>query len=277
MNSGLKPNSPRPPVPRDDAQVTAWALAAGRGDTDAVEHFVHATRGDVRRFVAHLTRDAAAADDLTQETYLRALISLPRFAGRSCARTWLLSIARRVVVDRYRYDSARPRLSGSADWQSAAERAQDSAAAPGFDEGVALLDLLSFLDDRRREAFVLTQMLGLPYADAAAVTGCPIGTVRSRVARAREDMGVMLRAAEHETGYGTEPPPDDVLYEAGTAAVRVRRGPEGARGRATAPGRASVVVTGAGAGASRRPLRGTAESEPSGRRPSDRRPPSKGC
>jgi RNA polymerase sigma-70 factor (ECF subfamily) len=65
---------------------------------------------------------------------------------------------------------------------------------PGFEEGVALLDLLRTLDAGRREAFILTQVLGLPYADAALAAGCPIGTVRSRVARAREDMGLVLRA-----------------------------------------------------------------------------------
>ena len=180
---------------RDDAQITAWALAAGTGDREAVDRFVRATHRDVWRFVAHLTADPGGADDLTQETYLRALVSLPRFAGRSCARTWLLSIARRVVIDRYRYESARPRLHGADDWQAAAERVQDgSGTVPGFEEGVALLDLLRALDARRREAFILTQVLGLPYADAAVAAGCPIGTVRSRVARAREDMGMMLRA-----------------------------------------------------------------------------------
>lgn len=56
---------------------------------------------------------------------------------------------------------------------------------PGFDDGIVLLDLLTTLPDERREAFVLTQMLGLSYEEAALVSGCPVGTVRSRVARAR--------------------------------------------------------------------------------------------
>jgi len=67
---------------------------------------------------------------------------------------------------------------------------------------VALLDLLDTLDVGRRQAFVLTQLLGLPYAETAAVLDCPVGTVRSRVARARADLVALLRAAENA---GTEP------------------------------------------------------------------------
>jgi RNA polymerase sigma-70 factor (ECF subfamily) len=55
-------------------------------------------------------------------------------------------------------------------------------------EGAAVADLLARLDPDRREAFVLTQLLGLPYAEAAEVAGCPVGTIRSRVARARADL-----------------------------------------------------------------------------------------
>ncbi|WP_432014689.1 sigma-70 family RNA polymerase sigma factor [Streptomyces cucumeris] len=179
----------------DDAQrITAWALAARDGDPDAVERFIRATRRDVRRFVLRLSSDPHAVDDLVQETYLRALTGLPSFAGRSSARTWLLSIARRVVIDRYRRAAARPRLLDTDDWQAVAERAQP-VGLPGFDEGVALLDLLAELDPARREMFLLTQLLGLPYADAAEATGCPIGTVRSRVARAREEMTALLASA----------------------------------------------------------------------------------
>ncbi|MFB7273049.1 sigma-70 family RNA polymerase sigma factor [Streptomyces sp. NPDC056244] len=170
-----------------DGEITAWALAAGTGDREAAERFVRATYDDVRRFVAHLSADVPGADDLAQETYLRALTSLAKFAGRSCARTWLLSIARCVVVDRYRSAAARPRVADTADWQTAAERAQPRHL-PGFDESVAVFDALDAMDPSRREAFVLTQLLGLSYAEAASAAGCPVGTVRSRVARARRDL-----------------------------------------------------------------------------------------
>ncbi|KPC66591.1 sigma-70 family RNA polymerase sigma factor [Streptomyces chattanoogensis] len=179
----------------DDEHLTDLALAAGHGDAVAVERFIRASHRDVWRFVAHLSGDTNGADDLAQETFLRALTGLPGFAGRSCARTWLLSIARRVVIDRYRSAAARPRIADVEDWQAVAEHRQPSGL-PGFEDGLALGELLDALDGERREAFVLTQLVGMPYADAAAVVGCPIGTVRSRVARARADLIGWLRSAE---------------------------------------------------------------------------------
>ena len=82
----------------DEDPLTGLALAAGKGDQAALDQFIRATERDVWRTVAFLA-DPGIADDLTQETFLRAIGALPRFAGRSSARTWLLSIARRVVVD----------------------------------------------------------------------------------------------------------------------------------------------------------------------------------
>lgn len=175
-----------------DERTTDLALAAARGDRHALEAWVRATQADVWRFLAHRA-SPALADDLTQETYLRAFGSLSRFAGRSSSRTWLLSIARRVVVDQIRAASARPRVA-DADWESAAEgKAARDRGTAGFEDMVELGDLLGTLDDDRREALVLTQFLGLSYAEAAEVSGCPVGTVRSRVSRAREDL---LRARD---------------------------------------------------------------------------------
>ncbi|OLZ61415.1 RNA polymerase subunit sigma [Streptomyces sp. IMTB 2501] len=178
-----------------DESITAWALAARGGDADAVEQFVGALHRDVQRYVAHLCGDPQAADDLAQDTFLRALGSLHRFEGRSSARAWLLSIARRAVIDSYRYAAARPRQSDVPDWCAAIELAQ-SCDLPGFDDGIALLDLLASLPDDRREAFILTQLVGLPYAEAAEVSECPVGTVRSRVARARAALMDLLDEAE---------------------------------------------------------------------------------
>jgi RNA polymerase sigma-70 factor (ECF subfamily) len=174
-----------------DESLTNWALAARHGDSAAVDHLMRALHRDVLRYVAYLCADPQAVDDLAQDTFLRALGSLHRFEGRSSARTWLLSIARRAVIDSYRRAAVRPRLSDVADWQLAVELAQPQGL-PGFDDGVALLDLLAVLPDERREAFLLTQLLGLPYEEAAEFSNCPVGTVRSRVARARATLVDLL-------------------------------------------------------------------------------------
>ena len=179
----------------DDDKVTSLALAAGRGDSAALEHFVRATERDVWRVVAFLA-DPGSADDLTQETFLRALRSLPSFTGRSSARTWLLSIARRVVIDQIRHNQRRPRTSHAEDLEGLLD---SRSGAARFEDMVEIRMLLDALDGDRRDALVLTQVLGLSYAEAAEVCGCPIGTVRSRVARARDDL---LAAARREDRAG---------------------------------------------------------------------------
>jgi RNA polymerase sigma-70 factor (ECF subfamily) len=177
----------------DDAHTTRLALSAGAGDRDALAAFIRATQRDVYRFLSHLC-ERDEAEDLTQETYLRALRALPSFAGRSSARTWLLAIARRVAADQIRRGSARPRTTAVEDWD-AVVAASPAHRRSGFDEGVLLRELVAGLEADRRDAFLLTQVLGLDYAAAAEVCGCPVGTIRSRVARAREDLVRALDAA----------------------------------------------------------------------------------
>jgi RNA polymerase sigma-70 factor (ECF subfamily) len=181
-------------VPRgDDDQITAWAMAAGRGDRTALVSFIRATQRDVYRFLAHLS-GPGSAEDLAQETFLRAVPALTRFAAESTARTWLLAIARRVAVDDVRRAQRRPR--------TVAVTAEDElGGAPGVaqcaPEGeIALRMLIGALDDDRRDAFVLTQVVGLSYAETAEVCGCPVGTVRSPVARARRDLADAIDGRE---------------------------------------------------------------------------------
>ncbi|MFC5289582.1 sigma-70 family RNA polymerase sigma factor [Actinokineospora guangxiensis] len=178
-----------------DDEVTGWALRARKGDRDALERFVRATQRDVWRFVAHLA-SVDQADDLAQECYERAIGSLAGFEGRAPARVWLLSIARRVVVDHVRRAQRRPRVSDGADWLAEADR---RTARGGFEDLVDLSLLLAGLAEERREALVLTQVLGLSYAEAAEIAECPIGTIRSRVARARDDL---IAAADADAASG---------------------------------------------------------------------------
>ncbi|MFI8386994.1 sigma-70 family RNA polymerase sigma factor [Streptomyces sp. NPDC085540] len=204
-------------TPDSDAAVTRLALDARDGDPVKTDRFVRALHRDVWRYVAYLSADTQAADDLTQDVFLRALASLHRFEGRSSARTWLLSIARRTVVDSLRHAAARPRLSDRCDWQAAAEQTQPYDV-PGFEDGIALAELLAVIPAERREALVLTQLLGLSYAEAATAVGCPIGTVRSRVARARTSLIALLTDT-----HAADPAPEP---QAPAPAPRPDRAPE---------------------------------------------------
>ncbi len=178
------------------------ADAAG-GDPLAAAALVRATQGDVRRLCAALG-DAGSVDDLVQETYLRAFGALHRFEGRSSLRTWLLSIARRVCADAVRSRRGR-RLTlvrEDADLEALAPSGGDPVA-----EYAGVTDLLDRLAPDRREAFVLTQLLGLTYAEAAEVAGCAVGTIRSRVARGRADLVDSLsRVEERSSGSDTAHP-----------------------------------------------------------------------
>ena len=193
--AGPASSSPNVLCVSDVDPLTRLALAAGRGDRRALDEFMRATEADVWRTVAFLA-DPGSADDLTQETFLRVIGALPRFAGRSSARTWLLSIARRVVVDQIRRNQARPRITTGVDVE---ELVGASPAAGRFEDVVEIRMLVEGLEPDRRDALVLTQVLGLSYAEAAEVCGCPLGTIRSRVARARDDL---IAAARRDNRAG---------------------------------------------------------------------------
>ena len=164
----------------DDA--TALALAARSGDPGAQAALVRSTQTEVWRFCAALV-DPGAADDLTQETFLRAFKALPGFEGRSGIRTWLLGIARRACADHLRAVVRRRRLDAKL-----AAQAWTETPHPDPAQRLGTADLLRALSEERRTAFVLTQVIGLSYAEAAAVEEVPVGTIRSRVARARDEL-----------------------------------------------------------------------------------------
>jgi RNA polymerase sigma-70 factor, ECF subfamily len=172
-----------------DDPITRLALAARDGDPDAPAHLVRHTQAEVWRFTAALV-DPGAADDLTQETYLRAFRALQAFEGRSSVRTWLLGIARRVCADHLRSVVRRRRLDARL-----AAQAYTDVPHPDPAHRLGVHDLLDRLSVERRTAFVLTQVVGLSYAEAAAVEEVPIGTIRSRVARARDELVSAVAAA----------------------------------------------------------------------------------
>ena len=130
------------------------------------------------------------ADDVTQDVYVRAWRALPAYRGESSARTWLLSITRRACADAVRRRSRNRLLTARVKAQPVRRVTADAATR------TELMDLVDTLPPDRREAFVLTQMLGCAYDEAAVIAGVPVGTIRSRVARARETLVEAVRAAE---------------------------------------------------------------------------------
>jgi RNA polymerase sigma-70 factor (ECF subfamily) len=172
-------------------RLTELLLASGGGDAGALEALVRASQADVWRFCAGLV-GAAGADDAAQETFVRVWRSARTFRGDSSARTWILTLARRTCADHLTRAQRRP---------LPVDRLPERHAADAGD-GVAADDLVARLDPDRRAAFVLTQILGLGYAEAATVCGCPVGTIRSRVARARDDLMAAMAEPAPRPGSG---------------------------------------------------------------------------
>lgn len=170
--------------------LTSLAVGAASGDATARDALVRATYSDVWRLCAALV-DRQSADDLAQESYVRAMRGLPHFRGESSARTWLIAVARHTCMDELRARDRRRRR----DAARATLRRDREYAVPDTSETTAVDDLLERLEPDRRAAFVLTQHLDFSYAEAAAVCECPVGTIRSRVARARADLLALLAAA----------------------------------------------------------------------------------
>jgi len=148
---------------------------------DALAQLVERFHARVYGLLVRMTGSRDLADDLTQETYLRAMDALESFRGDAPARSWLLTIARRTAADRVRHQMARPSVP--------CPPGDCGSEVVGDDTGrVEIAAMLAWLDADRREALVLTQVFGYSYAEAAQIADVAVGTIRSRVARARADL-----------------------------------------------------------------------------------------
>lgn len=168
-------------------------MRAAAGETAAESVLVQRTIGDVHRYCTHLV-GAQRADDAVQSTYLRAFASIGGFRGDAPALAWLIGVARFTCYDIIRSAARRQRL----DARVVELRFAAAAAADGDESASTMINeslrALAADDPDRYEAFVLTQVLGLSYADAAEIVGCPLGTIRSRVARARVSLSAWWQA-----------------------------------------------------------------------------------
>jgi RNA polymerase sigma-70 factor (ECF subfamily) len=165
--------------------------AAKAGDLHAFERIVRRYQTDVLRLALHVVHDMGAAEDATQETFIRAFRFLHRYRGDSKFSTWLLSIARNCALDELRRSTKGGWPKGDFDDN---EATRDSHAQVGIEIREALSDLPLEL----REAVILIDMFGMSYREAATVVRIAEGTVKSRVHRARRLLIETLSPAEEE-------------------------------------------------------------------------------
>jgi RNA polymerase sigma-70 factor (ECF subfamily) len=186
------PDEGTPPGDRA-AHVDRWLVGKARaGERGAYEELIRRHRDRIYRIALRITGDAADADDVTQEVVIQLWTTLSGFLGTSAFTTWLY----RVVVNRSLDHLRRARrLSG----EEPTDVDQPSVAAPeravlAGEELRAGLEAIARLPESQRVPFVLCQIEGLSYAQAAAVTKVSEATLRGRLARARTTVLADMRS-----------------------------------------------------------------------------------
>lgn len=189
-------------VNSNDPDQALVALAAA-GDPKAFRLLVLKYQQRVQRLIARLVRDPAWVEDLAQETFIRVYKALPQFRGESQFYTWVYRIAvntaKKALIDRRRDPIQQEWSSASADEETFPEELEPSTQDTPESEfaakeiAQAVNHALDALPEDLRQALVLREMEGLSYDDIAEVMGCPIGTVRSRIFRAREAVSTKIK------------------------------------------------------------------------------------
>ncbi len=140
-------------------------------------------------FARSLTRDPSSVEEAVQETLVRAWKYLDSFDRRGSFEGWILRICRNVVIDQANAAARRP--------ASFAAHELDRMMQPRENDAThEIIELLHQLSVDHREVLVIVGVLGLSYEEAAGTLDVPIGTVRSRLGRARQAFSELLRAAE---------------------------------------------------------------------------------
>lgn len=169
-------------VEEPDPQVVR---AAQSGDAVAFERLVRSYQGEIWRLAWHLVRDESLADDITQDAFVRAYRFLPRYRGEAKFSTWLFTITRNCALDELRRAGRRRSLSHRLDREPPRAHADHSV-------GIEVREAVALLPIDLREPIVLIDMFGVSYAEVSAVLGVPVGTIKSRVHRARETLAGAL-------------------------------------------------------------------------------------
>lgn len=176
---------------------------AQRGDAQAFARLVEKYQRRLARLLSRMVRDPAEVEDVTQEAFIRAYRALPTFRGDSAFYTWLYRIGVNTAKNYLASAARRAALGGEPPAVGSEETGEE--AAPAVDLATPEHVLLSqeiaatvnaamdALPEELRTAIQLRELEGLSYEEIARVMDCPIGTVRSRIFRAREAIAERLR------------------------------------------------------------------------------------
>jgi len=162
---------------------------AQAGDPLAFQELIRPHLDSVRRFVFSLSKNWQDADDIAQEALIKAFRAFPTFDGRASLSTWLYTVARSASIDWHR-----SRLGQAAQRENPLESTHP-ASLPRPDDACCqqqqserLWQAIQGLDERQRVPLVLYEIEGLSYDEIAAIEGVPVGTIRSRISRARQEL-----------------------------------------------------------------------------------------
>jgi RNA polymerase sigma-70 factor, ECF subfamily len=177
-------------------------LRAQAGDKRAFELLVVKYQRRVARLLSRLIRDQSEIEDVSQESFIKAYRALPSFRGESAFYTWLYRIAINTAKNHLATLGRRPQLASIYEDEEG-ESLDAAAQIPDYHTPETELSnrqivstvnaVVDELPSELRTAITLREMDGLSYEDIAAVMNCPIGTVRSRIFRAREAIANKLK------------------------------------------------------------------------------------
>jgi RNA polymerase sigma-70 factor (ECF subfamily) len=182
-------------APAGDLEVADLVRRAQRGDAGALRWLIERHHRAVHALVWRMTagRGQNRVDDLVQECFVRVLAALPRFdpGGPALLSTWILTIATRLVIN----DHRRPELELLQDEPPSAPAEQPAAALDRARLGAAIAAAVARLPDGQRAVLVLREYHDLDYDEIAAALDLDLGTVKSRLARARHAVRDHLTAS----------------------------------------------------------------------------------
>ena len=165
---------------------------AQRGDLRAFDLLVLKYQGRIAALVSRYVSDAGEVEDVTQEAFIKAYRALEKFRGDSAFYTWLYRIAANAAKNHLVAKGRRPGADatiedaeGFEEGGMLSESASPEALAMGNELAEVVESALNALPDELKAALMLREFDGLSYDDIADVLGCPVGTVRSRIFRAR--------------------------------------------------------------------------------------------